>query len=527
MMRRRGFLKVFGLLAAAWSARPHAALAAAPFDAASVRAMARMLADRPYAPPPTFSIGQLPEMDYATYGGIRFRPEAALWADAELPFRVRFFHPGLFFREPVAIHVVEAGEARRIAFDPDRFAFDDPALAAAMGDGLDHVGFNLLYEANWQRDIASFLGASYFRAVGASMQFGKSARGIAVDTTHFGHEEFPAFRAFWLERPAPDRAELVVHALMDGPSVTGAYRIAIRPGATTEMDIDATVFPRRDIADVGIAPITSMYMMGENDPVPPRVIARPEAHDSDGLAIWRGVGEWAWRPLENPETPRVSVFVDTDPRGFGLLQRDRVYDHYRDIGAAYEARPHLWVEPLDPWGQGGVVLVELPTDDEVFDNIVAYWRPATPLAAGSEHTLRYRLYWGDGMPNRLDRPAEVVATFTGAGGRPGARNHTRKFIIEFAGGALDMLERDGPPPEAVVTASAGTIDVYEVIAVPNTRRWRLEFDVDPLASGTEAQATADGPASAPTAAIELRCFLRVGASALTETWLYRLDADVA
>jgi glucans biosynthesis protein len=508
-MRRR---EVLLSTAAFWVVSSRAAVAAeaegpSPFSHETVRREAARLAAEPFSAEDAFTVEAVPEMDYPAYVGIRYRPEAALWVDADLPFRVRFFHPGLYFRQPVDIHVVRDGEARLLPFDPEVFEFDDPELRDRMGRELGYVGFNLLYAANWDRDVASFLGASYFRAVGASMQFGKSARGIAVDTTRFGSEEFPAFRSFWLERPSPDVAEMVVHALLDGPSLTGAYRFVIRPGQTTEMDVEATLFPRRDIDDAGLAPITSMYLVGENDQLRGRSIARPEAHDSDGLFLWRGNGEWVWRPLANPDQPRISVFADENPRGFGLLQRDREFGHYRDVGADYEERPNLWVEPLGDWGAGAVLLVELPTDDEVFDNIVTYWRPDAPLPAGGEVTLRYRLHWGSAMPTRLQRPAEVAATFKGAGGRPGSRNDATKFMIEFDGGTLPMLDPEGAPPEASVTASRGEVNVLEVLPLPESGRWRLEFDL--VADGTET--------------VNLRAYLRLGPSALTETWLYRFE----
>lgn len=509
-MRRRDLLHSTTALGFAL-ATPARATAAEnrSFSLETVRREARRLAEAPYAAAPAWSRDEVPDLDYSAYIGIRYRPEAALWADTDLPFRARFFHPGLHYRRPVEIRVVDDADVFALPFDPQAFAFDDPALRARMSRDLAYVGFNLYYAANWDRDVVSFLGASYFRAVGASLQFGKSARGVTVDTTRFGAEEFPRFRTFWLERPDPDRAEAIVYALLDGPSLTGAYRFAIRPGRSTTMDVEASLFPRRDIEDGGLAPITSMYLVGENDPLRRRPIARPEAHDSDGLALWRGNGEWAWRPLENPNAPRISVFADENPKGFGLLQRDRNFYHYRDVGADYEERPNLWVEPLEDWGGGAVVLLELPTDDEVFDNVVAYWRRDTKWPAGGRLDLGYRLHWGDTMPERLERPAEVVATFTGAGGRPGARSGATKFIVEFAGGALAMFDPEGAPPQAHVSASRGEVRVWEVLRLPADGRWRLEFDL--AVDGTDT--------------VDLRAYLGLGSSALTETWLYRFEPD--
>ena len=237
-------------------------------------------------------------------------------------------------------------------------------------------------------EVAVFQGASYFRSLGEGQVYGLSARGLANKTAEPEGEEFPAFRALLDRRAVVARAQtLVVHALLDSPSVAGAYRFEIHPahGATaraTTMDIEAVLFPRVELGKVGLAPLTSMFMFSPNG----RISAddfRPEVHDSDGLLMFNGRGEHIWRPLQNPAQVEVSAFLDVNPVGFGLLQRDRNPADYQDFEAVYDRRPSLWIEPVGGWGEGAVVLTEIPSDAEIHDNVVAFWRPKAPLPAGN------------------------------------------------------------------------------------------------------------------------------------------------
>src|SRR3712207_9432237 len=118
--------------------------------------------------------------------------------------------------------------------------------------------------------------------------------------------------------------------------------------------------------------------------------------------------------------PRSTLFPYTTlfrSRGFGLLQRDRNFDHYLD-GVYYDRRPSLWIEPQGTWGRGSIQLVEIPTDDEIHDNIVAMWVLAEPVRAGQALELRYRMHWSaeEPYPTTL---ARIVATRFGNGGQAG------------------------------------------------------------------------------------------------------------
>ena len=478
-----------------------------PFSKEWLRETARRLAQEPYQEPTDARPPWLAAMSWDDYQALNnFRADHSLWAGGELPFQARFFHLGLYFHYPVKLYEVADGAARPIHFSPEMYRYG-PRVKAKIPDqvgDLGFAGFRVNSRADWDRDMFSFLGASYFRAVGASKQYGLSARGLAIDTAMERPEEFPSFRAFWLERPAADATALVIHALLDSPSVTGAYRFAVTPGDVTVMEVENHLFPRQPIERLGIAPMTSMFQCGEND----RRIAddyRPEIHDSDGLALWTGTGEWIWRPILNPHYIRVNSFTDDNPRGFGLLQRDRNFENYQDDGAFYNKRPSLWVEPLGHWGRGAVQLIELPTADETLDNIVAFWNPAEPAQPGREITFSYRLHWGERPPAR-PTVAEMIATRLGMGGMPGLRPKVplRKFVLDFQGGSLAQLPETAKV-EAVVAASRGEIRDVVALRLKESDVWRCHFDLD--ASGSEP--------------VDLRCFLRDAGGALSETWLYQ------
>jgi glucans biosynthesis protein len=350
----------------------------------------------------------------------------------------------------------------------------------------------------------AFLGASYFRAIGALNQYGLSARGILIDSAEPTPEEFPDFTDFFIEEQRAESDPVMVYALLDGPSIAGAYRFAIRRTEGVVQDVEAALFLRTGVKRLGLAPLTSMYWFGETEK---RRFEdwRPEVHDSDGLAIWTGGGERIWRPLTNPPTAVTSSFIDNNPKGFGLLQRDRTADDYLD-GVNYERRPSVWVEPLEPWGAGSVQLIELPTDDEIHDNITAYWRPEAPAQAGASYRLKYRLHWLADEPYPA-RVARAVSTRIGRGGEPGTRRPkgVYKFVVEFAGASLEPLWGDTVKAGPVVTASRGSIERAFMEPVPGTRRWRAIFDLK--SEGTDP--------------VELRMYLQGNGEALTETWLYQ------
>lgn len=475
-----------------------------PFDFEVLQFRAKALAAQPYAEPAPHMPDWLMKLDYDQHRDIRFDPARAWWRAEKLPYQLQFFHPGWLFKRPVQIHELIRSEEKLIEFSPKLFDYGRNKVSGRIPGNMGFAGFRIhtaLNNPQYFDELAVFLGASYFRVLGAGMHYGLSARGLAINTAEAGGEEFPVFDEFWVERPAAGAKSVTVFALMNSPSVAGAYRFIITPGTETVMHVKATIYCRKNPAVLGIAPLTSMFTHGENTGWS-RHDFRPEVHDSDGLLVQTGAGEWLWRPLENPAHVRVVAFADSNPRGFGLLQRDREFAHYDDLEAYYHQRPSAWVEPVGEWGKGAVRLVELPSPDETNDNIVACWVPAQLPPEGEPISVEYRLHW---MMSAGERPpgGHVHSTRQGSVlGQPAQR----RFVIEFSGEQLAKTT-DATKLEGVVTIGEGAKLMAEPVAQKNnfTGTWRVAFVVQPDGAGRP---------------IEMRCFLRKKQHVLSETWSY-------
>ncbi|HEX8375687.1 MAG TPA: glucan biosynthesis protein, partial [Geminicoccaceae bacterium] len=451
--------------------------------------------------------GWLGDLTPEAQRAVKVLPERAIRLGPTTPFQLRPVHLGGFHREPVRLHLVQDATAREILYDPAMFDFGDAKPPEPPGPETGFAGFRLFFplgpEGGYD-ELLTFLGASYFRAVVRGARFGISGRGLALETGLGRPEEFPAFTRFWFVQPADRLDPLTVCALLESRSVAGAYRFIVTPRENTVMQVDASLFFRADVQQVGIAPLTSMFYLGPNDRVGTDDY-RERVHDSDGLSVWRGGGEVVWRPLVNPGELRMSVFGDENPRGFGLLQRDRGVLAYDDLDARFDLRPNLWVEPKGAWGKGSVRLIEVPTPDETHDNIVAFWTPEAPARAGGELRLSYGLVWSFGPPLQTGL-APVLTTAIGRGGRPGDPNRpegARRVAIDFAPGF-----GQGPgtqPPEVSLECRNGDCTPAVLQPNPGTEGWRVTFDA----------ATGEGT--------ELRCVLTQAGRPISETWLYRLD----
>jgi periplasmic glucans biosynthesis protein len=474
-------------------------VAGEPFSWDRLKALALLTARKPWRP-----LRTLPDanaIDFEEVNRISYRAAKALWPRDG--FReTRFFPLHRFANIPVSISVVENGRARPFSFSPDLFELkaDKRGTRPNLAAGL--AGFRLM-KPGGKGDWLAFQGASYFRSAGALDQYGLSARGLAINTGIDGQEEFPTFTSFWLER-GPAEA-ITVYALLEGPSVAGAYRFVNRLGSGgPSQEVTVSLHLRRDVARLGFAPLTSMFWYGEGN----RAAAtdwRPEIHDSDGLAMFNGAGERIWRPLTNPARPTTYSFVDRAPRGFGLLQRDRDFAHYQDDGAFYDKRPNLWVEPTGDWGAGAVMLYEIPTRREIEDNIVAFWTPAAAAKAGNHYDLDYRLHWTatDPAPAGL---ARVVDCWTGTAGPPGLDPiaGARRLVADFEGERLAGLGRDSGVEAVVSPGGRQLIASYAYPVVGTNGRWRMIADIALSGSGAN----------------ELRAYLKRGHDALSETLLY-------
>jgi glucans biosynthesis protein len=470
-----------------------------PFAEDTVKRLAEQFAGRDFAKPRF----ELPEpfnaLTVEQFRDIRYRPEATIWRADRIDYEVQLLPLGWLYEAPVDVWIVEGGTARKLRADSSTFSIGPSIEKAPDAAPFGLSGFRIngtINRADVYDEFIAFQGASYFKAIGRNQSYGLSARGLAVNTARASGEEFPVFRTFWIERPVAGADAIVVHALLDSESLAGAYRFVIRPGHATTIDVEASLYPRRELQHVGLAPLTSMYFHGtaqnrfEHD-------YRPAVHNSEGLAVLNGHGERLWRPITNPKMLQTSAFVDKDLRGFGLAQRNRAFSTYEDLEARYDRRPTAWVEPIGSWGDGYVELIEIPIPEEIHDNIVAYWKPATALVPGTVYTYRYRLFWSDEIPAAW-AGAWVAKTHVGAA----KAADTALFVVDFAGpAARDLREL----PAADLVASAGATANLVVQRHPEIQGVRVMFELN----------------TAGTDLIELRLSLKQAGQLISENWLYR------
>lgn len=485
------------------------AAAGVSFDFDALTEEMRVLSQAEAVPPERVS-GFFTGFTYDDYNSVQFNPKRARWAGPEAAFHLHAFHMGWLFAEPVKMFEINGSIAQPIVFTTDDFLYYDRIKdRVPLHDPLPGVaGFRLnapLNRADLFDEVIAFLGASYFRAVGRGNAYGLSARGLAINSGLNQPEEFPRFSRFWVEKPVPFAREVTVYAALESASCTGAYRFVIRPGTNTEMDVTARLFFRTEVDQVGIAPLTSMFLFSEKNRANFDDF-RPNVHDSDGLLILRRDGDRIWRPLNNPALLAESLFVEENPRSFGLMQRDRDFENYQDAVSHYERRPSLLVEPLADWGRGTVRLVEIPSDLEVNDNIVAFWVPEAKPVPGKLTEYAYRLNWGMLPVDPAADVAYVKETRAGTGGVSGVENTegTRKFVVDFAGGLLAALPPDATV-EAVVTISGGQISSQTLSKIEAVNIWRLVMDVLPETGET----------------VELVAHVAGYGRKLSENWLYQ------
>ena len=468
----------------------------------SVAEIARKVAAEPYrAPTPVANF--LTAISYDDYRDIRFDTKQSWWRERG-NFQLEFIHPGLFYTHAVKINTIDAKGVNAVPFAPQLFHYGRNRFADKIPADLGFAGFRIgypFYRRSEFNHVIVFAGASYFRAVAKGQGFGLSARGLAIDTGLPSGEEFPAFKEFWLERPEADARDVNVYALLDSPSVAGAYSFLVQPGDRTVVNVRARLYFRKPVKELGIAPLTSMFLFGEERPRPADDW-RPEVHDSDGLAMQSGSGEWLWRPIGNPEKLRVSYFDFDNPRGFGLLQRDRKFENYEDLETRHELRPNAWITTTGNWGKGHVKLVEIPSRKETNDNIVAYWMPSGLPPAGQPLDIAYRIFFQSNEPIG-SASARVTATRIGAGDK----EEWKRVVVDFDGQKIRSLPESTPVKALISIGPEGQLVQQSVFRNAVTGGWRLSFQVT-------------RPKGKP---IELRAFLQNGKDRLTETWSYQLD----
>jgi glucans biosynthesis protein len=468
-----------------------------PFTFDTLLADAKRRATVPYAPQHNRLPAGLDKLSPEQYRSIRFNPDAGIWRAEQLPFRVELLRAGYNMQTAVTVSTVENGEAHDVVATPAMFE-----MGTALSPQLEKVslplsGFRIRSRINSNKvwdEFLVFQGASYLRAVAKNLLYGLSARGLAINTAEPSGEEFPAFTHFWIERPGAHASAIVIYALLESASTTGAYRFTVQPGVETLTDVDLTLFPRTEMRVAGIAPLTSMFLFDETNRG--RLDDyRPEVHDSDGLQVAAASGEQIFRPLANPIKLQVSTFTTQQPKGFGLVQRSRQQIDFQDFDAQYERRPGAWVEPRGDWGAGSLELVEIPSGRETNDNIVTFWRPTQPLTPGHPAQFAYRIIWS-AEPPQAKSLGKTVASRSGAS----VDGKRRVFLLDFvgAGEKVDGLRLD-------LGASAGRVSSATLMSNSALHGLRASFEIDPR----DAEL------------IELRLRIMRGDRPVTETWLYR------
>lgn len=445
------------------------------FGFEEVAALAAERATRVYKQPVAEQVGSFANLNYDQYRAIRFRRDNDPFG-GKGRFSMDLLPPGAIFYEPVNISIVRGGVPVRLDFDPHLLEFDPsqfPNGADLNTRGkMGWSGFRLrtvLNRPDVMDEFLVFQGASYFRAVARGTLYGLSARGLAIKTGSPDGEEFPLFTDFWVHEPDQSSEWVRIHALLDSKSTTAAFQFDVNPGATTMIRSRVAIFPRVDLQNTGIAPLTSMFWFG---PASRRAVDdyRPAVHDSDGLQMQTGARQSLWRTLASHKTLQISSFVDRDPRGFGLIQRTRDFGDFQDAEAMYHLRPSAWIQPEGDWGEGEVRLIEIPVENEFNDNIVSYWQPKNVMAKGQRHEFRYRLGFLPLPPN--DVPLAKVRHVRS--GRSINVETTRSFIVDF-----DLSLFADALPESKVSTSAGSIVHAYLKPLPEQRILRLAFEFEP------------------------------------------------
>ena len=480
----------------------------AHFGFDDVQKRARDLSGAPFESKPPALPDVLANLSFDAWRDIRFRRDKALLGTDGGPFRLEMFHLGHLYPQPVTVNIVREGLATPVPYSSSLFDYGHLKVDKPLPVNLGFAGFRLLYPLNRPDvldEVVAFLGASYFRFLGRKQRYGISARGLAVGTGT-GEEEFPFYREVWIETPAANAERVTIYALLDSAAATGAFRFDLYPGIDSVVEVNLTLYPRKSGSKFGFAPLTSMFFTSQNDR---RITGdfRPELHDSDGLLLHSGTGEWIWRPLRNPETTEVSAFLDKNIQGFGLLQRDRTFEDYQDLDLAYELRPSYWVETKSGWGEGRVELVELPTSDETNDNVVAFWVANDPVEANKPITLSYTITASLNL-SRLSPGGRVARTFQTLARSLGSDEvvapGSRRFLIDFTGGDLAYFVPDPQQVSVVPTSTSGKITRSFLVPNPHIDGFRAAIDIE----------------LPPGQSTDLRAFLKSGSRTLTETWTF-------
>jgi glucans biosynthesis protein len=495
-------------------------LEAFAFGFDDVARRAEELAQRGYRAPETSLPDQLRELSYTEYSQIEFKRDRDVWSGKGAPFTLSFIHEGMHYASAIQLNSIDQeGKVHGFAYNPDDFTYGDLGIAddVMQSDGVGIAGVRINHSPNGvdSNEVMVFLGASYFRAVGSGQVYGLSGRGLAVDTGLSSGEEFPRFSEIWIVEPSPESQYLTIFALLDSPSVTGAYRFVLRPGEDTLVDVQSRLYLRRAVEKLGIAPLTSMYLYGPEQPCSTQHYI-PAMHDSNGLLISDAQNGWLWRPLANPARLMMNRHATPQLRGYGLMQRGHNFSDYQDIDARYDLRPSAWVEPRNEWGAGSVELIQIPTDNETNDNIVSMWLSDDPHDPGTPLAFDYRITFTTSESRHLDPELAWVAETRRSRGEVIRDDLVREpdgtlaFVLDFVGPSLEGIGNGVNMSVEANVGENGELAASRVVHNPATNGWRVFVNVK-RNNGNQP--------------LDIRAKLMLDGKPLSETWYYRLPAN--
>lgn len=515
---RKGFLSVAVLGGLLVGSIPLEAFA---FGFDDVARRAEELAQQGYRAPETTLPNELRELSHAQYAQIQYKRDRDVWSGGDAPFTLSFIHEGMHYDSAIQLNSIDQeGEVHSFAYNPDDFTYGDLNISddAKNSDGVGIAGFRInhaLNDADRKDEVMVFLGASYFRAVGRGQVYGLSGRGLAVDTGLPSGEEFPRFSEMWIVEPNPESQYLTIFALLDSPSVTGAYRFVLRPGEGTLVDVHSRLYLRRTVEKLGIAPLTSMYLYGPEQPYSTQHYI-PAIHDSNGLLINDAQNGWTWRPLVNPARLMMNRQATPQLRGFGLMQRGHNFRDYQDLDARYDLRPSAWIEPLNEWGAGSVELIQIPTDNETNDNIVAMWLADETHEPGAPLAFDYRITFTANESRHLDPQLAWVEETRRSRGEVIRDNLVREpdgtlaFVLDFIGPSLSGIPSDATMSVEASVGDNGELANSRVVHNPAINGWRVFVNVK---RNNDNQP------------LDIRAKLILDGKQMSETWYYRLPAN--
>jgi len=472
-----------------------------------LEAYASQLAQKAYVAPSAKLDPYFEGLPYDGHRQIRFNTDMAIYGKIPDAWKIEFFHPGWMFKKVVSFNEIKDGQPAVIPYNHDFFNYGDLKVPEDVKNPDGYAGFRMVGTHPVTKNRAEymvFMGASYFRAVTSELGWGLSARGLAINTIGGEPEEFPDFTHFWFQTPKAGDKTFKFFALLNGPSVTGAYEFEVQPGETTVMTVSGSVFLRRVVKLLGLAPFSSMFWYGENTHPKP-LDFRPEVHDSDGLLIEQAYGPTIWRPLDNSKDLRHSVFSIEGIKGFGLQERDRDFKNFEDLEAKYHDRTAVWVEPIEGFGRGKLHLIEIPTGEETWDNVVTMWEPSMLPTSTEPLRFAYKLNW---QREHLHQLAKVTATRWGEGVATMEVPNDYLFVIDFTKGDPGENKAADWLPEVDLNIQVGDAKILDKRVMPNpeTGGWRAFFKLD------------IPPA---TKLIEMTCDLLNDKKPLSERWTYQ------